>query len=198
MSAKDISLPDDSADAVVLLPQHQHPFGANAKIDRRVQSVFFHYNAAKAEVLKFCDFVGLSLMEIRLADPDRSEGREMFNDAIKDIPEAVRFDPNALERKPKGLVDSLSKYFTPGVKRTSRTALSSLLKPQVENEDGEEDDDDASKENKDEGASSPPPAKKQRRAVSAEETTMTKAAASNPSTRQTRLKSKEKAGGGVE
>ena len=61
---------------------------------------------------------------------ESDNGNEGDDAAIKDIPEAVRFDPNSLERKPKGLVDSLSKYFTPGVKRTSRTALSSLLKPQ--------------------------------------------------------------------
>jgi hypothetical protein len=50
------------------------------------------------------------------------------------IPEVVRFDPTKTsqhDNKPKGLVDSLSKYFTPGVKRTSRTALSTL-KPQTD------------------------------------------------------------------
>ena len=134
---------------------------------------------------------------------DNNDDDDGDNAAIKDIPEAVRFDPNSLERKPKGLVDSLTKYFTPGVKRTSRTALSSLLKPQVDDVT-DDDDADASKENKGEdgeegedASTSPPPAKKQRRAVSAEEATMTvgkTAAASNPSTRQTRLKSKEKAG----
>ncbi len=102
---------------------------------------------------------------------------------IKEIPEEVRFDPNSLERKPKGLVDSLSKYFTPGVKRTSRTALSSLLKPT----DVEEDEVDAQQDG---DAASPPPAKKQRRAVSAEEATNKL----SPSPRQTRLKSKEKSG----
>ncbi|XP_059098251.1 histone acetyltransferase KAT6A-like isoform X2 [Tigriopus californicus] len=51
---------------------------------------------------------------------------------VKDIPEEVLYDPNSLENKPKGLVDSLSKYFTPGIKRTSRTALNSLIKPHVE------------------------------------------------------------------
>merc|ERR1712223_1987124 len=46
------------------------------------------------------------------------------------IPDAIRFDPaKSLENKPKGLVDSLTKYFTPGAKRTSRTALNSLIKP---------------------------------------------------------------------
>lgn len=51
---------------------------------------------------------------------------------VKDIPEEVLYNPNSLENKPKGLVDSLSKYFTPGIKRTSRTALNSLIKPHVE------------------------------------------------------------------
>merc|ERR1712203_1274398 len=52
------------------------------------------------------------------------------------IPEAIRFDPaKILENKPKGLVDSLTKYFTPGAKRTSRTALNSLIKPARELQD---------------------------------------------------------------
>ena len=34
-----------------------------------------------------------------------------------------------------GLVDSLTKYFTPGAKRTSRTALNSLIKPARELQD---------------------------------------------------------------
>ncbi len=53
---------------------------------------------------------------------------------LGEIPEEVRFDPSRLENKPKGLVDSLSKYFTPGIKRTSRTALNSLIKPQGSDE----------------------------------------------------------------
>lgn len=35
-----------------------------------------------------------------------------------------------MEHKPKGLVDALSNFFTPGLKRTSRTAINSLLKPE--------------------------------------------------------------------
>lgn len=66
-------------------------------------------------------------------DTTEDEQDKKINDSkLKEIPEAVRFDPNSLENKPKGLVDSLSKYFTPGVKRTSRTALNSLIKPQSE------------------------------------------------------------------
>jgi len=59
----------------------------------------------------------------------RRGGASNVGNRFSNIPEEVRFDPNSLENKPKGLVDSLSKYFTPGVKRTSRTALNSLLKP---------------------------------------------------------------------
>ena len=47
------------------------------------------------------------------------------------IPTDMRFDPKSLENKPKGLVDALSNFFTPGLKRTSRTAMNSLLKPEI-------------------------------------------------------------------
>lgn len=33
---------------------------------------------------------------------------------VLEIPESLRFDPKSMENKPKGLVDSLTKYFTPG------------------------------------------------------------------------------------
>ena len=46
------------------------------------------------------------------------------------IPDDIRYNPNSLENKPKGLVDALSSFFTPGLKRTSRTAMNSLLKPE--------------------------------------------------------------------
>merc|ERR1712079_198848 len=39
------------------------------------------------------------------------------------------FRPSDLKVKPKGLVDALSNFFTPGLKRTSRTAMNSLIKP---------------------------------------------------------------------
>ena len=76
-----------------------------------------------------------------LKDITTSEDEEMTKTNTKKvesndhpvIPDAIRFDPSkSLENKPKGLVDSLTKYFTPGVKRTSRTALSTLIKPQSE------------------------------------------------------------------
>ncbi len=65
-------------------------------------------------------------------DAPKSKRRKKDGDDSSAIPDSVRFDPNSLENKPKGLVDSLTKYFTPGVKRTSRTALNSLLKPNSE------------------------------------------------------------------
>ena len=76
-----------------------------------------------------------------LKDITTSEDEEMTKTNTKKvesndhpvIPDAIRFDPSkSLENKPKGLVDSLTKYFTPGHKRTSRTALNSLIKPAVE------------------------------------------------------------------
>ena len=51
--------------------------------------------------------------------------------ALDNIPNDFRFDPKNLANKPKGLVDALSSFFTPGLKRTSRTAMNSLLKPET-------------------------------------------------------------------
>ena len=53
------------------------------------------------------------------------------NNALDNIPDDFRFDPKNLANKPKGLVDALSSFFTPGLKRTSRTAMNSLLKPET-------------------------------------------------------------------
>merc|ERR1711974_293189 len=53
------------------------------------------------------------------------------NNALDNIPNDFRFGPKNLANKPKGLVDALSSFFTPGLKRTSRTAMNSLLKPET-------------------------------------------------------------------
>ena len=50
--------------------------------------------------------------------------------ALENIPSDMRFEPKNLLVKPKGLVDALSNFFTPGLKRTSRTAMNSLIKPE--------------------------------------------------------------------
>ena len=73
--------------------------------------------------------------EVKLEDDDKplSTLKDSNQKESNVIPEDIRFDPaKNLENKPKGLVDSLTKYFTPGHKRTSRTALNSLLKPATE------------------------------------------------------------------
>ena len=57
------------------------------------------------------------------------------NGPLDHIPQDIRFDPKNLENKPKGLVDALSNFFTPGLKRTSRTAMNSLLKPEAKAHD---------------------------------------------------------------
>ena len=49
------------------------------------------------------------------------------------------FRPSDLKVKPKGLVDALSNFFTPGLKRTSRTAMNSLVKPEtMKHEEGKD------------------------------------------------------------
>lgn len=49
------------------------------------------------------------------------------------------FRPSDLKVKPKGLVDALSNFFTPGLKRTSRTAMNSLIKPEtLKHDEGKE------------------------------------------------------------
>ena len=53
------------------------------------------------------------------------------NNALDNIPDDFRFDPKNLANKRKCLVDALSSFFTPGLKRTSRTAMNSLLKPET-------------------------------------------------------------------
>ena len=66
-------------------------------------------------------------------DIDMKDEVKIEEDENNVIPESIRFDPaKSLENKPKGLVDSLTKYFTPGHKRTSRTAMNSLIKPAAE------------------------------------------------------------------
>ena len=81
-----IQVPDDHHLAVKELPSGQDPFGAECKLDKRCQNVFFHYEVAKASVKKLMDQLGLSLMAMRLADPDTSEGKKILDATIKDIP----------------------------------------------------------------------------------------------------------------
>ena len=81
----DVVVPDDHNAEIKILPDTQQPFGADSRIDRRVQSAFFHYNVAKESVLKFCSAIGLNMLSLRLANPATEEGRVLFNDAVKGI-----------------------------------------------------------------------------------------------------------------
>jgi len=66
--------------------------------------------------------------EVVIAIPEKSQ-----RTALDNIPTDIRFEPKNLVVKPKGLVDALSNFFTPGLKRTSRTAMNSLIKPESHN-----------------------------------------------------------------
>ena len=68
--------------------------------------------------------------EAEASDTVMTEEEKPEKSALDHIPDDIRFDPKSLENKPKGLVDALSNFFTPGLKRTSRTAMNSLLKPE--------------------------------------------------------------------
>ena len=70
--------------------------------------------------------------EVEASDAEMTEEEKPAAEksALDHIPDDIRFDPKSLENKPKGLVDALSNFFTPGLKRTSRTAMNSLLKPE--------------------------------------------------------------------
>lgn len=65
----------------------------------------------------------------KVAVPDKTNKA-----ALENIPNDIRFEPKNLVVKPKGLVDALSNFFTPGLKRTSRTAMNSLIKPDIKPE----------------------------------------------------------------
>ena len=64
------------------------------------------------------------------SNPPSSSSSSSKNTALENIPSDMRFEPKNLLVKPKGLVDALSNFFTPGLKRTSRTAMNSLIKPE--------------------------------------------------------------------
>ena len=75
--------PDDVNAPIVMLPEHQHPFGADSAITRRMQSVLFHYGVREEE----CDILEeeeiYSAMAARHADPDgNQEQRDCFEGLV--------------------------------------------------------------------------------------------------------------------
>ena len=81
----EIAIPDDHRAAVKMLPLAQKPFGDACAMDRKVQSVMFHHDVPKDAMKKFTDAVGTSLVSLRMADPDTSDGKSLFEKAVKDM-----------------------------------------------------------------------------------------------------------------
>ena len=86
-----IELPDDCRAAVQVLPETQHPFGADCQLPHRLQSVFFHYDVPKDAVKHFIAAVGANMVSIRMANPDSSDGKAFFAEAVRELqpPSAV-------------------------------------------------------------------------------------------------------------
>ena len=83
--ADQISLPDDYREAVKMLPPSQEPFGKDFPLPLKFQSVFFHYDVPKGALKHFLDAVGYNRVSICMADPDSSDGKGFFGDAVKGI-----------------------------------------------------------------------------------------------------------------
>ena len=49
------------------------------------------------------------------SESSKKKSLKSEKNSVLEIPESLRFDPKSMENKPKGLVDSLTKYFTPGM-----------------------------------------------------------------------------------
>ena len=83
--ADHVSLPEDFREAVKMLPPSQEPFGKDFPLPLKFQSVFFHYDVQRGALKHFLDAVGYNRVSICMADPDSSEGKSFFNDAVKGI-----------------------------------------------------------------------------------------------------------------
>lgn len=87
MSQVNIVSPDQPDDAVVALPDHQHPYGDPCPLNCRFQSVLWHYDVvrASADVLINRNIHGLK--QIRFINPDagvRTDQRKLFKEFIED------------------------------------------------------------------------------------------------------------------
>jgi hypothetical protein len=66
--------PEDVNAAFQILPTNQHPFGADCQIDRRIQSVFFHYSISIPVVKRRDDEEFRKMTEVRMATPGLDSG----------------------------------------------------------------------------------------------------------------------------
>ena len=80
----EIAIPDDHRMAVKMLPLSQKPYD-DVTLERKAQSVMFHYDVPKEAMKKFLGAVGDNLVSVRMADPDTSDGRSLFEKATKDF-----------------------------------------------------------------------------------------------------------------
>ena len=85
MASTDITPPDNVDDAVVLLPAHQNPYGAQCKIDRELQSIMFHYEVRPQDVSIVEDEGYIDRRSLRYVHPGGAEDqKESFKECILD------------------------------------------------------------------------------------------------------------------
>ena len=99
----DIVSPDQPDDAVVALPAHQHPYGDPCPLNRRFQSVLFHYDVTRASADVLVSRNIHSIKQIRFINPDagaRSDQRKLFKEIVED-----------------GIADPLQRYLVTGALR---------------------------------------------------------------------------------
>ena len=76
--------PDDCNAAVIPLPDGQNPFGDDCTLDRKIQSVFHHYEVDSDVANHIAEEGFKKIKDIRMADPDgNEEQRALFNSVTK-------------------------------------------------------------------------------------------------------------------
>ena len=83
-SMADIEPPVNAFEAVVHLPDTQHPYGASCQLNRAIQCVFFHYRLRQAEADLFVQEGFTDIVLLSEADPDGSaEQRQLYTDCLE-------------------------------------------------------------------------------------------------------------------
>lgn len=79
--------PDQPDDAVVALPPHQHPYGDPCPLNRRFQSVLWHYDVTRASADVLINRNIHSIKQIRFINPDagaRTDQRKLYKEIVED------------------------------------------------------------------------------------------------------------------
>ena len=94
MADVDIVSPEQPDDAVVALPDHQHPYGDPCPLHRRFQAVLFHYDVSRASADVLINRNIHATKQIRFINPDagaRSDQRKLFKEIVEDgIPDPLQ------------------------------------------------------------------------------------------------------------